>query len=156
MEPSDYDIHFGLCELAIRGFTHPRGLLQNYLAHFSQHLPLNREEYLRKAVQSCDEFSSYQCIDNVSRSLLLGDRANWGRVFIVYVFLSRLSLQHSSLHVKVVADSLWKSGLRTYVSKVGWNSALVRKPNPGTERRCMLCIGALVLSAAALCLLCRG
>jgi hypothetical protein len=154
MVPSDYDIHFGLCELALRSFRHPRGALQERLAQFALHVPLEREHYLQKVYRPHDEFSIYQCIEKVARELFGNSGANWGRVFTLYVFLSRLTgLQHSYGQVKMVADTIWKNGgLRSFINKVGWDSA-VTKTNPRChERWTVLCTAVLVLTTMAYCL----
>jgi hypothetical protein len=151
MVPSDYDIHFGLCELALRSFRHPRGALQERLAHFALHVPLEREHYLQKVYRPHDEFSIYQCIEKVARELFGNSGANWGRVFTMYAFLSRLkSLQNSHDHVKMVADVVWKNGgLRSFINKVGWDSAVKTSKFRQSDSTCAVINTVLVLTVVA-------
>lgn len=154
MEPSDFDVHKGLCELALRQFHRPRGALQHKLADFALYLPVRYENRLRSCVlQIADGYPPYKCLQVVTNDLFGDGKTNWGRVFVFYVFLSRLALR-MQLSPSIVSGAVWSCGLRDFISKYGWTSCLSTKMESDKRSSSYMNVASLivVVSVSALML----
>ena len=119
MSPSDYDLHLGLCEFALRGFSRPCGRLQKSLKRFSD-ASTRHEKTLQHADKSFSTDKPYFCLDALSRELLKPCNVSCSNVLILYVFLSRVSVEYK-FDTKIVASILWNNGLERFIQTHGWN-----------------------------------